>query len=110
MAVVGPVPVWNQGVPDLLTRLNLPVSELPQRYSEKYRDEFEATDRGMGALVAGHGGRYFSARSILCNAQGCRVRTGPGGLRSLLYVDATHFTPSGSVFFVQQLAARGLFH
>lgn len=107
--VVGPVPVWPDSLPASVYRhLGRDAFHgVPQRMQAALEPRTAALDHEMADVIAGGPAKYVSAMRILCNDDGCLVRTGPG-VDSLTAWDDTHLTASGSEFLVSHFPAAAI--
>ena len=107
--MVGPVPVWPDSLPASVYRhLGRDAFRgVPQRMQAALEPRTAALDHEMADVIAGGPAKYVSAMRILCNDDGCLVRTGPG-VDSLTAWDDTHLTASGSEFLVSHFPAAAI--
>ena len=99
--VIGPVPVWRGGLP--LSAYCQSARDgshgVPQRMQGPLDPGAGTLDREMAAFLTGGPAQYVSPMRILCDGDGCLVRTGPG-IDSLTAWDDAHLTTAGSQFLV----------
>ena len=109
IVVLGQIPTWDGGLPDiLLRRFLLRHRPAPERTFEGVMplsrdwDERLRTQKYPGHVV------YVSLRASLCNNQGCRTTTGPDLKTDLLVHDYGHLTLSGADFVTRDILAKYL--
>lgn len=95
--VIGPVPEWKESLPKQLYRYfqKSDGREVPERMSFGLDPVGMASEESLRKLVESLGARYISAKSILCNEDGCITRFGGEG-RTLSAWDEGHLTEEGS--------------
>lgn len=95
--VIGPVPEWKESLPKQLYRYfqKSDGREVPERMSFGLDPVGMASEESLRKLVESLGARYISAKSILCNEDGCITRFGDEG-RTLSAWDEGHLTEEGS--------------
>jgi hypothetical protein len=104
IVVVGPVPKWPQGMPQALYDVYLQKHRLPVRLTFGMSNDPRKADDVVRPLAQRRGVVYVAPLDILCNAQGCLARLGPG-LDQLVVWDTAHFTVAGSVYFARAAAS-----
>jgi len=105
--VLGPAPRWTWNLPRLLVARWMhggTEPEIPERAALGLHSRSPSIERVMRAEVERHGGTYVSLLDLLCNADGCLVRTG-GELTSW---DTGHFTAPTARLVAGALQQRGL--
>lgn len=99
--LVGPAPLWYLGLPVQMSRLDVPVSELPKRTSIGLLPGVDVIDDQMRRFAGDHGVKYISLMSILCDKEGCLTRAGDRA-DQLIEFDSAHFSDAGSEYVVSQ--------
>ena len=99
--VVGPVPRWHPSLPIVLTRFGVSFVDLPDRIRLGLDPATRQLDLDMKRFVADRGASYISPYTILCNADGCLIRTGTE-IASMMQWDVSHLTRRGSEFLVSR--------
>jgi len=105
--VLGPAPQWGWTLPRLVVARWLhggKEPEIPERATLGLRSGSPAIERVMRAEVERHGGTYVSLLDLLCNGDGCLVRTG-GDLTTW---DSGHFTVPAAQLVAAALHERKL--
>jgi peptidoglycan/LPS O-acetylase OafA/YrhL len=105
--VLGPAPQWGWTLPRLVVARWLhggKEPEIPERATLGLHSGSAAIERVMRAEVEHHGGTYVSLLDLLCNGDGCLVRTG-GDLTTW---DSGHFTAPTARLVAGALRERGL--
>jgi hypothetical protein len=105
--VLGPAPRWIWTLPRLLVARWLhggTEPEVPERATLGLYSGSAAIEQVMRAEVERHGGTYVSLLDVLCNADGCLVRTG-GDVTSW---DTGHFTVPAARLVAAALRERRL--
>ena len=103
IVIIGPAPIWDNQLPHIMARFNIPFARLPRRLKDHVEADIFLTDRSMQLAAQQWQVSYISLLSMLCNQQGCLSRLGktPAQLMSL---DEGHFTPAGSKYVASKLA------
>jgi SGNH domain (fused to AT3 domains) len=98
--VVGPVPQWTQGLPQLVAYQYWPVP--PTRLKSHLQPEMFAIDRQLRRQIVDTPAlSYVSAINFFCDAENaCRVSVGTD-IMALTSHDSGHLTPVASVAFVE---------
>jgi peptidoglycan/LPS O-acetylase OafA/YrhL len=107
IVVLGPAPRWVWTLPRLVVARWLhggTEPEIPERAILGLHSGSPAIERVMRAEVESHGGTYVSLLDLLCNGDGCLVRTG-GELTSW---DTGHFTSPAAQLVAAALRERKL--
>jgi len=100
IVILGPVPVWNGGLPAVVsTYYYRHAGEVIPERTWQYVDKTSG-DSNMRTIAASLGVDYISARDVLCDNRGCVTRIG----ESLVARDIIHLTPVGSDFLVKSIA------
>jgi len=102
VVVVGPVPLWASGLPELLyarAKADVPSHRFPRRLSTGTDEKQSAFDEQFAKAIAGPGVSYVSVLSILCNESGCLTRTRDDA-SSIIAWDIFHLTTEGSTYVV----------
>jgi peptidoglycan/LPS O-acetylase OafA/YrhL len=102
--IVGPVPAWKNDLPKqiyLYCKKNQPCS-IPQYMTYGLNTIPFQVDNELHGYVQKLGVTYISAIKILCNDQGCLIRTGDSG-NTITAFDVVHLTTSGSIYLVSKL-------
>jgi hypothetical protein len=101
VVLVGPVPHWNQALPQILfTYMRRHRSDsVPVRMSEGLDPESFRIDEQLAAMAVRQGIEYISPCHLLGNRDGVLVRTGETA-DSLVVFDNSHLTASGSIYLV----------
>jgi hypothetical protein len=105
--VLGPAPRWVWTLPRLLVARWLhggTEPEIPERATLGVHSGGPAIDGIMRAEVERHGGTYVSLLDLLCNGEGCLVRTGG----ELTTWDTGHFTAPAAQLVAAALRERKL--
>jgi hypothetical protein len=105
--VLGPAPQWGLNLPRLVVASWLNGSmenEIPERATLGLQSGGPRVERVMRAEVERHGGTYVSLLDLLCNGNGCLVRTGD----DLTTWDTGHFTAPAARLVAAVLRERGL--
>ncbi len=100
--VVGPVPLWASGLPELLyarAKADVPSHRFPRRLSTGTDDKQGAFDKQFAKAITRPGVSYASVLSILCNESGCLTRTRDDA-SSITAWDIFHLTTEGSRYVV----------
>ena len=100
--VVGPVPRWFPSLPVVLARIGVRFADLPDRIRLGLDPSTRQLDLDMKRFVEQRGVRYISPYTVLCNADGCLIRTGDD-VDSMMQWDVSHLTRKGSEFVVSHL-------
>jgi peptidoglycan/LPS O-acetylase OafA/YrhL len=107
IVVVGPIASWlGDGLPANIfdyyyQSLNFTI--LPERTWYRSNENWtSAAESVLEPEARALGVDYISAHRILCNADGCLARIGPGGSDLITY-DNGHFTPAGATFLAGQM-------
>lgn len=107
IVVLGPAPRWGWNLPRLMVARWLNGSKepaIPERAALGLRASGAAIERVMRVTVERHGGTYVSLLDLLCNGDGCLVRTGD----ELTTWDSGHFTVPAARLVAAALRERGL--
>jgi len=110
VVVVGPVPRWKVGLPQLLyeaARNDLPQHRVPRRLLDGQLVVEEAFDAELAKAVDRVGVSYISALSILCNDTGCTTLA-RDDTASVIAWDVFHLTTAGSKYLVSRFPAGTL--
>lgn len=105
--VLGPAPRWGWNLPRLVVARWLNGGrepEIPERATLGLQVGGPAIERVMRATVERHGGTYVSLLDLLCNGDGCLVRTGD----ELTTWDSGHFTAPAARLVAAALRGKGL--
>jgi peptidoglycan/LPS O-acetylase OafA/YrhL len=104
IVVVGPTPVWEKPVPQVLYEQfrTQHLKRLPIRTRSELGD-LDDVNEALHALTASSGVGYVDSLHTLCNRRGCLVRLGDR-LDQLMFWDSSHLTRSGSRYFVKHIA------
>jgi hypothetical protein len=106
IVVVGPVPKWQDGLPQALFASYRRTHVVPRRMSFALMSSPVQANEQLKRLVPRLGVPYVDALALLCDAHGCITRTGDD-LADVTVWDGSHFTDSGSRLFAR-LAAPAL--
>ncbi|WP_338688903.1 acyltransferase family protein [Bradyrhizobium sp. 26S5] len=99
--MIGPVPVWRGGLPDIAVAYYRRYdSVLPERTSQFVNGSRD--DKIIEGIAAALGVEYISARNALCQTDGCLTRLGD----SLTARDTVHLTSPGSEYLVRRIAGQ----
>jgi peptidoglycan/LPS O-acetylase OafA/YrhL len=104
IVILGAVPWWPKPPQWLLysaMRLD-PRHSIPSRLSVFYPASFK-NDKAVETIAANLGARFISTRDILCNEQGCLVRSGDTA-RDIIQPDTIHLSVAGSWYLVSRVA------
>jgi hypothetical protein len=105
IVLMGQVPTWATGVPNLVAREML----AEQPVSEFSRDHLNSDSLKTEArLAAHHWGEnviYISQVRALCGEKGCRRFVGPRVPEDMIAMDYGHYTPAGSNYAVKNILA-----
>jgi peptidoglycan/LPS O-acetylase OafA/YrhL len=104
--VIGPAPEWQQALPKTLVYQHQATGgAVPRRLAQGLVPGGVELDAKVRAAVVANGGRYLSARQVLCNVHGCLTRIGedPADLTTW---DYGHLTTAGARFLAARLAAE----
>jgi hypothetical protein len=95
--VVGPIPSYDQPLPDLLFRgIRARDPDFASRHLAATSDQFRLQDATLAAAALAHGADgYFSMYDLLCPASKCMQYVGPG---VPMQFDLSHLTRDGSIF------------
>ena len=104
--VLGPVPVWNDLLPDIIRREYLVRNNLIKRINVDNR--YFQFDRSMEKFVTDLNIKYISIASLVCNKEGC-LTLANDSVKSLLYFDRHHLTEIGSNYVVSLFKDDPLF-
>jgi len=105
--VLGPAPQWVWNLPRLVVARWLhggKEPEIPERATLGLHAGSPVIERVMRAEVERHGATFVSLLDLLCNADGCLVRTGD----DLTTWDSGHFTVPAARLVAAALRERGL--
>ena len=105
IVLVGPVPQWNDALPNvywLYWRKNHH-QILPPRSSFGLVAGISELDSEARNAAAAAGIRYVSALGVMCDSAGCLTRTG-AGKGELTVFDRAHLTPAGARLLVDSSA------
>jgi peptidoglycan/LPS O-acetylase OafA/YrhL len=104
IVILGPVPVWKRGLPLALVNFYRFHHSIPDRLSGGIVSG-DASDVRMESFSKQAGVDYISARSVLCNADGCLTRAGSGP-KDVIATDMVHLSDQGSHVLAQAIAPR----
>jgi peptidoglycan/LPS O-acetylase OafA/YrhL len=99
--VIGPVPRWHPSLPVILTRFDVPFSEVPRHTTVGLDPAVERLDSKMKELAQKYGANYISPFAILCDANGCLTRV-DDRIESMMHWDVSHLTRAGSEYLVSR--------
>ncbi|CAF1232686.1 unnamed protein product [Adineta ricciae] len=101
--LIGPMPEWSKGLPRVLCDYNSRISQnkIPFRLTYGLNPYQKQLDNQMETFANSIGVEYISQYKILCNSDGCLVRTGES-ISTITVYDLTHLTIAGSQFVVSQ--------
>ena len=105
IVVIGPAPIWDAYLPNIMARFNVPFDKLPRRLKSHVIEDSFLIDHEMQIFAQQWQVKYVSLLSMLCNHQGCLSRLGNKS-DQLLYFDDSHFTQAGSQYVAAQLGQR----
>jgi hypothetical protein len=106
IVVMGPVPQWPEFLPKVYWRYWRKNHQVLPVYTHFGLDPTtEGVDQYGESIAAKLGVRYVSPYRAMCNADGCRTRTGPGKGEITTWDDA-HLTPPESVTLMRELAPQ----
>ena len=106
--LVGPLPQWEQPLPDLLVSFAfshggvMPKSLGPQWYIE---DDINRLEADMRAFAERQGVDYLSALDVFCRDRQCLTMTGDTP-QSVVALDTSHLTRAGSEYFIERESNR----
>jgi peptidoglycan/LPS O-acetylase OafA/YrhL len=103
IVILGPVPVWKRPLPGTLVNLYRLRHGIADRIAAGVSGP--ANDERMEAFGKAAGVEYISAWHILCNAQGCMTRAGPGA-DEVMATDIVHLSDAGSNFLIAAIGRR----
>jgi hypothetical protein len=101
--LVGPVPTWENNLPKqifLYCKKNAPC-DIPVRMQMGLVPNVFELDRLMTEFAKQENVNYFSPMNILCDSQGCLVRTRDTG-NTITAWDSEHLTDAGSQYLVSK--------
>lgn len=99
IVILGKVPLWQGGLPNLVAAYYRRERKLLPEFSSLLVDGRSDTD-GIRFAAAQLGVEFVSIRDALCNDGVCRTRIGD----DLVISDIDHFTPAGSKYVVGKIA------
>ena len=99
IVILGKVPLWQGGLPNLVAAYYRRERKLLPEFSSLLVDGRSDTD-GIRFAAAQLGVEFVSIRDALCNDGVCRTRIGD----DLVTSDIDHFTPAGSKYVVGKIA------
>jgi peptidoglycan/LPS O-acetylase OafA/YrhL len=103
--VVGPVPEWNQPLPQEMFLYYKATHKIPTRMQLGLDLHFQEVDREMSEFCSHMGVNYISPARFLCNETGCITRFGDTG-DSLSASDKSHLTQAASVYLVSNFPSN----
>ena len=101
--LVGPVPVWENNLPKqifLFCKKNTPC-DIPVRMQMGLVPKVFELDQQMAQFAIQENVNYLSPIKVLCDAQGCLIRTGEAG-NTITSWDSEHLTDVGSQYLVSE--------
>lgn len=101
--LVGPVPVWENNLPKqifLFCKKNTPC-EIPVRMQMGLVTKVFELDQQMAQFAIQENVNYLSPIKVLCNVQGCLIRTGEAG-NTITSWDSEHLTDAGAQYLVSK--------
>ena len=101
--LVGPVPVWENNLPKqifLFCKKNTPC-DIPVRMQMGLVPKVFELDQQMAQFAIQENVNYLSPIKVLCDAQGCLIRTGEAG-NTITSWDSEHLTDAGSQYLVSE--------
>lgn len=99
--LVGPVPIWNPSLPEILLNHSKKTRDLPYYLSDGLTKMTEL-DRNLGEITRQNESSYFSVLDVFCNAYGCLTRTS-ADISDLTAWDSAHLTSVGSRFLISKM-------
>jgi hypothetical protein len=81
-----------------------PLHRIPNRLPVYFPQNFKA-NKELEAIAARGGAVFVSAHGILCDEQGCLVRSGDTA-KDILQVDLTHYSAAGSWYLIRHAADK----
>ncbi|MEO7145407.1 MAG: SGNH hydrolase domain-containing protein [Bryobacteraceae bacterium] len=109
VVVVGPSPLWQAELPDLIAKhlRAEPSAGIPAVMHDGLVTSIFTTDQQLRALVTTDGAVYVSLTDRLCSPAGCRSLT-PSNPPELMTADVGHLTKAGAQYVVPFLPLRQL--
>jgi hypothetical protein len=99
IVILGRVPVWEGGLPNLVAVYYRRTGELLPEFSPLFV-EGPSNDDAIRAAAGSLGVPYISLREPVCQNGACQTRVGS----DLMVSDWLHFTPSGSKYVMRKIA------
>ena len=106
--IMGEVPTWTLGIPNLLGKELNSEKHLREFSSDHLNPESLQTDALFSAHRWGENVTYISQAKALCNDQGCRRIVGPRLPEDIIAMDYGHYTEAGSIWAVKNILAPTL--
>jgi hypothetical protein len=104
VVVLGPVPVWQRGLPnEVLRHFMLHHRLIPERWKGAVSSNWY--DAVMRERLVPVGAEFISAWEALCNTEGCLTRTGHSA-DDISTSDQVHLTEKGSVALISAVIDR----
>ena len=110
--LLGPICQWKDNLPNLLIKYYKKsiIKKIPSRLgnlSVYCPDACEAVDHKLSEIAKKTNIRYISLRHILCNKDGCLVKSGET-VETLVQFDVGHLTTAGSEYVVSRIFQKNL--
>jgi peptidoglycan/LPS O-acetylase OafA/YrhL len=106
VVVLGPVPVWQRGLPnEVLRHFMLYHRLIPERWKGAVSSNWY--DAVMRERLVPAGAEFISAWEALCNTDGCLTRAGHSA-GDISTSDQVHLTEKGSVYLIRAVIDRVL--
>jgi hypothetical protein len=99
IVILGRVPVWEGGLPNLVAVYYRRTSELLPEFSSLFI-EGQSNDDAIRLAAERLGVAYISLREPICQNGACQTRVGS----DLMVSDWLHFTPAGSRYVMRKIA------
>lgn len=93
--LVGPVPEWENSLPQSMQAHYIAQKTIPARLLTGVKPEQHKLDSDMAAFAQGNGLDYLSAYQVFCNAEGCLISVDDSAVQ-LTALDYGHLTPLAS--------------
>ena len=107
--IIGQMPTWQDGLPNVLLRHFLVAQRpIPQRTYEGVVAASLRQDRLMRDQIYPDGISYVSLKDFLCTASGCLTEVGPDIKSDLVVQDYGHLTKAGAAWISNGLISRFL--
>jgi peptidoglycan/LPS O-acetylase OafA/YrhL len=101
IVILGPVPVWYRGLPQVVANYFWRTGNvIPDRIPPSFF--LPSGDDSIRRVAVDLSVEYISARDVFCNSDGCMDRIGD----SLVTSDTVHLTKAGSVFLVNAISSK----